>query len=163
VLMVDVTRRVSLGACRCPGQPHAEDEAVVSLDRARAAAEGIAHAGDTGLSRIVIASVLSWNRLDAEGEPLPIDPQTVDGLVSVAVFEVLNEAVDWQAAKEWPNRVPDTILWLRSSGALTAFNEDADAAMRAVASGAIDAPVWVQVTVREALADVDDDEPARPN
>jgi hypothetical protein len=37
--MVDTTFRESLEACRCPSEPHADDEAVISFDHAKAGDE----------------------------------------------------------------------------------------------------------------------------
>lgn len=86
--MVDSLRPVNVGACRCPGAPHADGD-VVSLDTELSTPAGIAaqtalldgDSWDERLAGLLTAlmrfSVREWTLHDEDG-PIPVTPSNVD-------------------------------------------------------------------------------------
>jgi hypothetical protein len=66
------TMIVVLGECRCPGRPHSEDTAEVLLELPWDVMIDVGMLfGGAAYRRLVQGSLVSWNLVDAEGDPVP--------------------------------------------------------------------------------------------
>ncbi len=99
------TARVELGPCECPGTPHESDWIDVYevlgwddlVDVGQAVSEGAAR------RRYHARAIAQWSFVDADGEPIPIDEETVR-LLSPAVLEMLGPALgETLARSQLPN------------------------------------------------------------
>jgi len=79
----DATTTVVLGECRCPGRPHAEDTAEVSLELPWEVLVDVGLlSGSAAYRRLVLGALVAWNLVDAAGEDVPVDASTVGRLRS---------------------------------------------------------------------------------
>jgi hypothetical protein len=77
----DATTVVVLGECRCPGRPHAEDTAEVSVELPWDTLVDVGLlSGGAAYRRLVLGALVSWNLVDATGEPVDINAATVGRL-----------------------------------------------------------------------------------
>ena len=92
----DETKHVVIGPCLCPGRPHDEDTAEVYIELPW---EVLIDAGtlSTGAAyrRLVVGALVSWNLVDAEGEPVPVRQvvRLETGRLD-AIADAVNEAHD---------------------------------------------------------------------
>lgn len=105
--MVDSLRPVPVGACRCPGTPHADGDVVylapkLSLSGGLAASAAISISdGPTAVyQNIALAlidhGVADWTFQDDKGNKLPISPATIRGSLpwTEGGSEVANAAIE---------------------------------------------------------------------
>lgn len=79
----DATATVVLGECRCPGRPHVEDTAEVSLELPWDVLVDVGLlSGGAAYRRLVQSALVSWNLTNTEGDPVPINGATVGRLRS---------------------------------------------------------------------------------
>lgn len=103
------TNPVGLGECRCPGTPHDRDSGRVVQQFGQDDIAAISAAGwAAGLSyggynvaaaelKEVELGLVSWNLVDAAGQPVPIEASTVNALdqaTLAAVIEALGPAME---------------------------------------------------------------------
>jgi hypothetical protein len=69
----DATAVVVLGECRCPGRPHDEDTAEVYVEVPWETLVDVGLlSGAAAYRRLIMGALVSWNLVDAEGEPVPL-------------------------------------------------------------------------------------------
>lgn len=74
----DGTRTVVLGDCRCPGRPHEQDTAEVHEELPWDVLVDVGMlTGGAAYRYLVLASIVSWNLTDADGDPVPVTADTV--------------------------------------------------------------------------------------
>jgi hypothetical protein len=77
----DATTTVVLGECRCPGRPHEEDTAEVSVELPWDTLVDVGLlSGGAAYRRLVLGALVEWNLVDATGEVVEINPVTVGRL-----------------------------------------------------------------------------------
>jgi hypothetical protein len=98
------TSEVVVGECECPSKPHAKDVALIRRQLSYAALGRIGMAalveGTNGFAdptatrrRLLEESIVSWNFLDAEGEPVEVTAEAIAQL-DVETVEFLAEKID---------------------------------------------------------------------
>jgi len=79
-----LTKRISLGECRCPGTPHADGDWIELRSHTPWGAIFNAEAADSLAEQfyiVALATIVGWNLLDGDGkEPVPITQQAIDDL-----------------------------------------------------------------------------------
>ena len=98
--VTDATQTVVLGECRCPGRPHAEDVAEVSTELSWETLVDVGTlSGAAAYRRLVLGALVSWNLTAADGEPVPVNADTVGRLrqdrlepIAVAVNDAYERA-----------------------------------------------------------------------
>lgn len=99
---------VPIGACRCPGTPHAQDEATIHRQLGHGAKGEIQRAGwmsgrgiyfdSMAAQRMLVeVAVVSWNLLDADGKPARLSGDTIadlDDETILALSDAANEALE---------------------------------------------------------------------
>lgn len=95
------TRPVDLGACQCPGKPHDHDTARVVQQFGQDAVVQIGEAGFTAAAarggfnmaaselKEVELGLVDWILVDAEGEPVPINADTVAALDQASIAKLI--------------------------------------------------------------------------
>ena len=79
----DATATVILGECRCPGRPHEDDTAEVRLELPWDVLVDVGLLnGGAAYRRLVSGALVAWSLTDAEGDPVPVSPETVGRLRS---------------------------------------------------------------------------------
>jgi hypothetical protein len=74
----DGTRTVVLGDCRCPGRPHDQDTAEVHEELPWDVLVDVGMlTGGAAYRYLVLASLVSWNLTDADGDPVPVTAEYV--------------------------------------------------------------------------------------
>lgn len=84
----NATETIILGECRCPGRPHEEDtaevyvelpwEVMVAVGLLEKAADDVADVASRAALKakayrgLILGALISWNLVDAEGNPVPI-------------------------------------------------------------------------------------------
>lgn len=102
----DGTRTVVLGDCRCPGRPHEQDTAEVHEELPWDILVEVGMlSGAAAYRYLVLASLVSWNLTDIDGDPVPVSAEYVrrlrpDRLEPVA--SAVNEAYE-RAQAPLPN------------------------------------------------------------
>jgi hypothetical protein len=75
------TVTVILGDCRCPGRQHEDDTAEVRTELPWDVLVDVGLlAGGAAYRRLVSGALVAWNLTDAEGDVVPITPQSVSRL-----------------------------------------------------------------------------------
>jgi hypothetical protein len=77
----DATTTIALGECRCAGRPHEEDTAEVHVELPWDVLVDVGLlSGAAAYRRLVLGALVSWNLVDAEGEPVEITAAMVSRL-----------------------------------------------------------------------------------
>ena len=72
---------VILGPCRCPGRPHDEDTADVLVELPWDVLVDVGLlSGGAAYRRLVLGSLVSWNLVDVDGDPVEISPAVIGRL-----------------------------------------------------------------------------------
>lgn len=92
------TRRVELGACQCPGAPHADGDWVDMRAATPWGALMDAGAADTpslAYLALAVGTISGWNLVDEDGAGVPVTRDSVaalDGTTFTALIEDINQA-----------------------------------------------------------------------
>lgn len=119
---------VPIGPCECPGSPHDQDEVYLrprigyeaGVDAAMAMQTAFAEQMDSNqLARRIVpvyvrGGAIGWNLLDADGSPLPFDPEIILSdwetalLVGDKADDIYSEAVIRPLVQSTPGSSPST-------------------------------------------------------
>jgi hypothetical protein len=84
-----ITERMPLGACQCPGTPHAEGDWIEM--RTEVGAEELARLQEGDSVDLLSGLAVNWNLFDADGTKAPVDREHIDRLFG-DTFGIVN---DW--------------------------------------------------------------------